>query len=219
MVSQIRAIVVGTVLVAASAFAPSHGVRPSSSSPLSAAGDISVSLEKPLGLVLEENDAGADAGLYISEILPDGSAASCEDLLSNLQLTAVAGVDCRALGFDAIMDLIGGAASPVDLTFASTTCLLKVVGPKGDSQFISAEKGANLRQTLQANKQALYSFQGTMMNCNGGGQCGLCRVLVEDGDFGERSDWEEGKLKSKPGRLACQTSIDGPSATIVLQPK
>ena len=184
------------------------------------AGDIAVSLEKPLGLVLAENEANAAKGLYIAEILPSGSGYANPSIVEKLQLESVSGVDCSAMGFDPIMELIASAASPVALTFSSTSCMIKVVSPKGTT-YMSAEKGSNLRLSLQENKAPLYDFKGTMLNCNGGGQCGTCAIVVEEGDFGERSEWEDGKLKGKPAnaRLACQTLVDGSSATVVLQPK
>ena len=208
---------------------------------------VDVTLEKPLGLVLEENTADAADGLYVADILDSGSACKNADVRVSLQLQSVDGVDVTALGFDDVMELIGDAASPVRLTFEgdgapeessflddeapaddgaasssadddAATCAMTVVGPKGEATVV-AEKGANLRAALLGDKQAVYSFQGTLMNCNGGGQCGLCRVLVEDSAFDDRSEYEDGKLKGKPGRLACQTVVSGASAKITLQPK
>ena len=229
-------------------------VAPSSSSFKVAAlhAAVDVTLEKPLGLVLEENTADANDGLYVADILDSGSACKNADVMAlqlgvSLQLKEVAGVDVTALGFDDVMELIGDAASPVRLTFEgdgapeessflddeapaddgaasssadddAATCAMTVVGPKGEATVV-AEKGANLRAALLGDKQAVYSFQGTLMNCNGGGQCGLCRVLVEDSAFDDRSEYEDGKLKGKPGRLACQTVVSGASAKITLQPK
>ncbi|KAH8078485.1 hypothetical protein JL720_9678 [Aureococcus anophagefferens] len=161
---------------------------------------VDVTLEKPLGLVLEENTADSPHGLYVADILDSGSACKNADVRVSLQLQSVDGVDVTALGFDDAMELIGDAASPGEAT-------------------VVAEKGANLRAALLGDKQAVYSFQGTLMNCNGGGQCGLCRVLVEDSAFDDRSEYEDGKLKGKPGRLACQTVVSGASAKITLQPK
>jgi ferredoxin len=204
---------------------------------------VDVTLEKPLGLVLEENTADGADGLYVAEITDSGSACKNADVMAlqlgvSLQLQSVDGVDVTALGFDDVMELIGDAASPVRLTFEgdgapgessfldddapadddAATCAMTVVGPKGEATVV-AEKGANLRAALLGDKQAVYSFQGTLMNCNGGGQCGLCRVLVEDSAFDDRSEYEDGKLKGKPGRLACQTVVSGASAKITLQPK
>ena len=50
-----------------------------------------------------------------------------------------------------------------------------------------------------------------MMNCNGGGQCGLCAVRVADGAFGPRYEWEERHVAKlgADARLACQTTVKG----------
>ncbi|KAH8067473.1 hypothetical protein JL721_7585 [Aureococcus anophagefferens] len=228
-------------------------VAPSSSSfkgtALHAAVD--VTLEKPLGLVLEENTADSlKASTSLRLPTPARRARTPTSWRCNSACrcnSKVAGVDVTALGFDDAMELIGDAASPVRLTFEgdgapeessflddeapaadgaasssadddAATCAMTVSGPKGEATVV-AEKGANLRAALLGDKQAVYSFQGTLMNCNGGGQCGLCRVLVEDSAFDDRSEYEDGKLKGKPGRLACQTVVSGASAKITLQPK
>lgn len=104
---------------------------------------------------------------------------------------------------------------------ASTACEIRVIGPKGDARTIVAERGDNLRKVLLADKAELYSWMTTMSNCNGGGQCGTCAVIVEGGAFGPRFEWEEGKLakKAPDARLACQTVVEGAAATVVLQPK
>ena len=78
---------------------------------------VDVTLEKPLGLVLEENTADAADGLYVADILDSGSACKNADVRVSLQLQSVDGVDVTALGFDDVMELIGDAASPVRLTF------------------------------------------------------------------------------------------------------
>mmetsp|Transcript_23940 Transcript_23940/g.71819 ORF Transcript_23940/g.71819 Transcript_23940/m.71819 type:complete len:215 (-) Transcript_23940:50-694(-) len=185
-----------------------------------AAGDVEVSLEKPLGLVLEENVPNKPEGLYVAEIRDSGSAYNCDEIYENLQLEAVGGVAVDAMGFDDVMDMIVDAPSPVVLRFSSPYCLVKVTSPKGDLSF-SAKKGDNLRAALLANKAPVYDFKGSMMNCNGGGQCGLCAVRVADGAFGPRQDWEEAKVArlGPDARLACQTVVAGNSATVELQPR
>ena len=132
---------------------------------------VDVSLEKPLGLVLEENVRDAPEGLYVAEIGADGSASGCADIKVEDRLDAVNGVDTTSMGFDDVMDLIVDAPSPVRLKFSGPTCQLTVVGPKGETTF-EVKKGANLRKELLARKQEVYDFKGKMMNCNGGGQCG-----------------------------------------------
>ena len=179
---------------------------------------VDVSLEKPLGLVLEENVRDAPEGLYVAEIDSDGSA-SASDIKVEDRLDAVNGVDTTSMGFDDVMDLIVDAPSPVRLQFSGPTCQLTVVGPKGETTF-DVKKGANLRKELLARKQDVYDFKGKMMNCNGGGQCGLCAVRVSDGAFGPRYEWEERHVAKigADARLACQTTVKGgDAATVTLQ--
>lgn len=181
---------------------------------------VDVTLEKPLGLGLEENVVDAAEGLYVAEI-GAGSASACPDIKPNDRLDAVNGVDTTAMGFDDVMDLIVDAPSPVRLQFSGPTCAITVVGPKGETTF-DIKKGSNLRKELLARKQDVYDMKGKMMNCNGGGQCGLCAVQVSDGAFGPRYEWEEkhvGKLGAD-ARLACQTTVrGGDAATVTLQPR
>ena len=182
---------------------------------------VDVSLEKPLGLVLEENVRDAPEGLYVAEIGADGSASGCADIKVEDRLDAVNGVDTTSMGFDDVMDLIVDAPSPVRLQFSGPTCKLTVAGPKGETTF-EVKKGSNLRKELLARKQDVYDFKGKMMNCNGGGQCGLCAVRVSDGAFGPRYEWEERHVAKlgADARLACQTTIKGgDAATVTLQAK
>ena len=88
---------------------------------------VDVSLEKPLGLVLEENVRDAPEGLYVAEIDAEGSAIA-SDIKVEDRLDAVNGVDTTSMGFDDIMDLIVDAPSPVQLKFSGPTCQLTVVG-------------------------------------------------------------------------------------------
>ena len=181
---------------------------------------VDVTPEKPLGLGLEENVVDAAEGLYVAEI-GAGSASACPDIKPNDRLDAVNGVDTTAMGFDDVMDLIVDAPSPVRLQFSGPTCTVTVVGPKGETTF-DIKKGSNLRKELLARKQDVYDMKGKTMNCNGGGQCGLCAVQVSDGAFGPRYEWEEkhvGKLGAD-ARLACQTTVrGGDAATVTLQPR
>ena len=102
---------------------------------------VDVTLEKPLGLVLEENTADGADGLYVAEITDSGSACKNADVMAlqlgvSLQLKEVAGVDVTALGFDDVMELIGDAASPVRLTFEGD-------GAPEESSFLDDEAPAD----------------------------------------------------------------------------
>jgi len=70
-----------------------------------------------------------------------------------------------------------------------------------------------LRDAMMAAGVKTYDAWGTVWNCNGGGQCGLCTTAVVAGGelLGERTAAEAKHLtsKGKPAdwRLACQASF------------
>lgn len=180
-------------------------------------GEVSVSLEKPLGLLLEEEDDGC---VVVKEVREGGSAFGCPDVSEGSQVVMAAGLDCRGLGLDEVMEAIGAASSPVDLRLATNTCLIKIIDD-GESTFVSAKTGDNLRKALLQAGAKIYDFRGTLTNCNGGGQCGTCVVALDDAPaFTPRSDWEAGKLKgrSENHRLSCQVLVAGDQATVTLRP-
>merc|ERR1719231_1724785 len=78
----------------------------------------SISLAKPMGIAFVENDGGS-GGVYVDEVLAEGSAASCGtliekgDQLVGVDATLVAGSD-----FDTALDVIKASASDTTkLTF------------------------------------------------------------------------------------------------------
>lgn len=154
------------VCTRASAFVTRALPRPSSSA-LSA--EISVVLEKPLGLLLEEDEN--EKGVYVKEILDSGSAASCDEINEGWRVVSAGGIECAELNLEQVMAAIGSAPSPVELRLKSTTCLLKIVDPDKGSTFVSAQIGDNLRTVLLQSGAKIYDFKGVLTNCNGGGQC------------------------------------------------
>lgn len=150
----------------ASAFVTKPLARHTSSSALRA--EISVVLEKPLGLLLEEDEN--EKGVYVKEILDSGSAASCDDINEGWRVVSAGGIECAELNLEQVMAAIGSAPSPVELRLKSTTCLLKVVDPDKGSTFVSAQIGDNLRSVLLQSGAKIYDFKGVLTNCNGGGQ-------------------------------------------------
>ena len=67
-----------------------------------------------------------------------------------------------------------------------------------------------------------YDTWGSMMNCNGGGQCGLCTTAVVRGAelLGDKTAAEGKHLKNKAAdwRLACQTTFrKGAAGEVVVQ--
>merc|ERR1719310_1963311 len=90
-----------------------------------------------------------------------------------------------------------------------TPVILRVLQQGKDPVDINTKTGEILRDALLDNKVDLYDMWGKAMNCGGGGNCLTCVVDVKSG-CGERSEYENGKLKNKPKswRLACQTEIE-----------
>ena len=77
-------------------------------------GDYIVELEKPLGMLLEENDS-TGSGVFVKEILEDGSAQSSRIAPGDV-LLRVNDEDVSSFDFDAVMDTFVSAPSPIQLT-------------------------------------------------------------------------------------------------------
>eukprot|EP00537_Pseudo-nitzschia_pungens_P007056 CAMPEP_0172359346 /NCGR_PEP_ID=MMETSP1060-20121228/3558_1 /TAXON_ID=37318 /ORGANISM="Pseudo-nitzschia pungens, Strain cf. cingulata" /LENGTH=258 /DNA_ID=CAMNT_0013080957 /DNA_START=189 /DNA_END=965 /DNA_ORIENTATION=- len=200
---------------------------------------LSVTLEKPLGVVLEEVEEGQPKGVYVLELAEDGSAAASEfkDQLVGLPLARVEGTDVTAMDFDSVMDQLIAAPSPISLDFVlepaapadadadadpfpiGTTVAIKVLDNNGVPEtIVEARVGDNLRTTLQQNNIEVYQgLKQKLGNCGGGGQCTFCAAeFVESEGWAERSDYEDQRLaKSPTARLTCLNNIQGP-ATIRL---
>ncbi len=69
--------------------------------------------------------------------------------------------------------------------------------------------GANLR--LEAQKERFQVYQGIhqLLNCNGHGLCGSCKVAIIDGRTMPRNAAEQKRLRGvpEPWRLACQVEV------------
>lgn len=204
---------------------------------------LSVELEKPLGMILEEVEEGQAKGVYVMELAEEGSAAASEykDQLVGLPLAKVMGNDVTNLDFDSVMDQLIAAPSPLSLDFivetageatesapvqeeieefaVGTTVAIKVLGDKGNPEtIIEAKVGDNLRKTLQDNNIEVYQgLKQKLGNCGGAGQCTFCAAeFVESEGWAERSDYEDQRLAKAPtARLTCLNNIQGP-ATIRL---
>ena len=215
--------------------------RPSSSLSLSSTTTgqemLQVTLEKPLGMILEEVEEGRANGVFVKELAEEGSAvaSSYKDQLVGLKLATVMDQDVTALEFDGVMDQLIAAPSPVSLEFVvesseqgeeaveefeiGTTVAIKVLEDNDTKEtVIEGRVGDNLRKTLLDNNVQVYKgLKQTLGNCGGGGQCTFCAAdFVESEGWLERSDYEDQKLKKSPNaRLACLNNIQGP-ATIRL---
>jgi ferredoxin len=80
---------------------------------------LSVELEKPLGIILEEVEQGQAKGVFVLELAEEGSAAASEfkDQLVGLPLAKVMGNDVTNLDFDSVMEQLIAAPSPINIEF------------------------------------------------------------------------------------------------------
>lgn len=199
-----------------------------SSSQLSAV--LSLELEKPLGLILEEVEEGAASGVKVEEVAESGSAfaSPSKDQLIGMKIASVNSVDVSSLVFDDVMEYIINAPSPVSITFEGgneedttpmleigTDVQIKVIQQGNEDKIIEAKVGDNLRKTLLDNNVELYrGLKKKLGNCGGGGQCTFCAVefVDDEGSWQPRSDYENQKIpKLTSSRLACLNNIQGPA--------
>jgi ferredoxin len=206
---------------------------------------LSVSLEKPLGMILEEIVEGSAMGVKVKELADSGSAYASEykDQLVGLKLARVMQEDVTCLDFDSVMQKIIEAPSPLSIDFEIENVSIVTdeteEGPtESEPQFdlgavvtinviqegkpdlaIEAKVGDNLRRVLLDNDVEVYrGLKKKLGNCGGNGQCTFCAVdFVEYTGWEARSEYEEGKIGKWPtARLACMNNIQGP-ATIRVQ--
>ena len=90
------------------------------SSTSTASESLSLTLEKPLGLILEEDDGEGVGGVIVTEVNEGGSAfeSPSKDRLIQAKIGSVMGLDVSTSSFDDVMDAIINAPSPVDIDFA-----------------------------------------------------------------------------------------------------
>jgi ferredoxin len=196
----------------------------------STTGILSISLEKPLGMILEEVEEGAANGVFVKELADSGSAYASEfkDQIVGLKVARVMDDDCTSLTFDDVMEKIIDAPSPLTIDFeieetttasepqfeVGTTVIINVLQEGEDDKAIEAKVGDNLRQTLLDNNVEVYrGLKKKLGNCGGGGQCTFCAVnFVESEGWEPRSEYEETKIGKWPNaRLACMNNIQGPA--------
>ncbi|GKY99348.1 hypothetical protein MPSEU_000889900 [Mayamaea pseudoterrestris] len=196
---------------------------------------LSLSLPKPLGILLEEMEEGTSNGVIIQQVDPGGSAFEHADQLQGKQLAFVQGTNVTRLAFDDVMQLIIDAPQTVDLQVivsdseqvtdeakapsvvsfdAGTPVTILFQQPGSADLSISAKVGDNLRMTLLENGVEVYQgLKQKLGNCGGGGTCTFCAMdIVESQGWLERSDYEDNKLAKFPqARLACLNTIQGPA--------
>lgn len=189
---------------------------------------LSLTLEKPLGLMLEEcafiegkNEnaavAGGSGGVFVKDIGETGSAVAYADQIRGAKLLTVGGVNVASADFDTVMELIVGASASVTIEFSllvepkkaavefavGTPVVITLVvdaGGKNPNLELNAAVGDNLRQVLLDNGVEVYQgLKQKLGNCGGAGQCTFCAVdFLESEGWAERSDYEDGKLKRFP---------------------
>jgi len=194
---------------------------------------LSIELEKPLGIVLEEVEENSAKGVKVEELSDAGSAYASEyrDQLTGLKVAQVGETDVTNMAFDDVMNCIINAPSPVNISFEvpdepaapqfdiGAVVQIKVIQEGNADKIINGKVGENLRKTLLDNKVELYrGLKKKLGNCGGGGQCTFCAVdFAESEGWEVRMDYENQKLPKAPtARLACQNNIQGP-ATIRIQ--
>ena len=177
---------------------------------------ITLSLNKPLGLVLEESDDGV--GVVVASITDSGSAYLYpqKDTLVGSWVVNVMGKDVSNSNFDTVMETIINAEPTVEIAFAlsrvidddddvyssgddssttyevGTIVAIQVQQPATGKPdiILNAKVGDNLRKTLLSNPNIeLYrGLKKKLGNCGGGGQCGFCAVEFID-DSGDAKVW------------------------------
>lgn len=187
---------------------------------------MTLSLPKPLGLILEEVEEGKAAGVYVASFADAGSALEYSSTIQDAKLTAVQGTDVSNMDFDSVMEAIIHAPATVDIEFhvskddgegeysVGTPVIIKFVGDDGRELEMNAAVGDNLRKIMLANGVEVYQgMKQKLGNCGGGGTCTFCAVdIIESQGWAERSDYEDQRLAKLPvARLACLNAIQGPA--------
>jgi hypothetical protein len=144
-----------------------------SSDPKEATGLV-VSLDKPLGMILEEFEEGEAKGATVTGLQEDGSAFSSEfkDQLVGLRLVSVMGESVSDLMFDDVMKNLVEAPTPVTLELKaadfveeispaveqfSVGSLVSIKVLDGDEEtVVEAKVGDNLRKVLLENNFEVY---------------------------------------------------------------
>eukprot|EP00567_Pseudictyota_dubia_P008800 CAMPEP_0197455320 /NCGR_PEP_ID=MMETSP1175-20131217/40472_1 /TAXON_ID=1003142 /ORGANISM="Triceratium dubium, Strain CCMP147" /LENGTH=280 /DNA_ID=CAMNT_0042989143 /DNA_START=20 /DNA_END=862 /DNA_ORIENTATION=+ len=187
---------------------------------------LSLELEKPLGMILEEIEEGEPMGVKIEELSEAGSAYASEhrDRLVGLKVARVMGEDVTAVSFDDVMEKIIDAPSPVSIdleveaegseaeegeesaeeepaeeepvSFDLGTPVTITVIQDGQETPVQAKVGDNLRKTLLENKIELY--KGLKKKLGNCGGVGQCTYCAID--FVEGEGWLE-RSEYEDGRL------------------
>jgi len=139
---------------------------------------LSLDLEKPLGLILEEVLEGMPEGVKVEEVGDGGSASAVGVDLVGRKLLRVGEVDVTGMLFDDVMSQLIDAESPVAVEFdgpgepmfeVGTSVGITVIQEGKETVTIESKVGENLRKALLENKIELYrGLKKKMGNCGGG---------------------------------------------------
>jgi hypothetical protein len=152
-------------------------------SSLKALDQITLSIEKPMGIVIEEIDfENSKAGVRIASINPEGNAAKAMSTATacvNDIILAINGVSCQGKDFDQIMDeIIASSSSSVTLTLGRDSNATVISFPNGVN--VVAKPGEYLGNIAQTAQYRKISYK-----CRAGG-CGTCEQSVEVDGKGPR---------------------------------
>ena len=104
----------------------------------------SFTLNKPLGMILEEIEEGAPKGVFIKEILPGGSAeAYTEQLLGN-PLVKIQQTDVTTMEFEDVMDLLLNAPETVELQVSVKATTSSTVQDSSESAESSSSNDSSI---------------------------------------------------------------------------
>ena len=118
-------------------------IQPQISISLSALGDYTLELEKPLGIVLEERDGSG--GVKVKELVKGGTAAATNIVQGDV-LLAVNNVDTSSLDFDTVMETIISCDSPLSITIGDGLGVLDM--PKNVIKQLKSTEDAFLIDTI-----------------------------------------------------------------------
>jgi PDZ domain len=134
---------------------------PYAAAPTSSLGDFTVELQKPLGIILEEQTVGAIGGVRVKEINPDGSASKSRIVTGDV-IVQVNHRDVTESDFDSVMDAIISSPTTVQLTigdglgtFDMPKNVVAMLKNQEDAFFIDAIVREAVRQIRKSGRKVL----------------------------------------------------------------
>ena len=186
---------------------------------------VSVTLTKPLGAVLEESPP---SGVRVEELQEGGSAAETGLLRKGDKLLSVQSQDVKTASFDEVMSLLTDAPDEVELVVVRTQISRKPrVMPKltiDGTEYGNVDKGVILRTAIiDAGVEVHRGLKAKMSQCGGNGQCSTCWVSVVDGadNLSPPTDVEKkrgAKRLADGKRMSCQSFVNGPVSVEMINP-